>query len=315
MLMIRAFEPQRDAQQLYTLWRQTLGHLWPLAYETFEAVTMTNPAYRPGDHLVACVGEEIVGFVATQAQQHLSSLRGNLLVLLVAPAYQRQGIGRMLHDHAFTLLKQRGAGEVQLGGGFHYFWQGVPTSLPGAWPFFQACGWKEVERSFDLVREMSGYATPPGVYERLGPTITIEQATSADADAILAFEEQHFPQWLRHYQRVLHHHGYADVVVAKETYQGIVGTSFVLDPHAAWWQHDIRWLDLLGGNTGGVGPLGVAESMRGQGIGLALAARVTELLWERRLAKSYVGWTWLVDWYGKLGYQVWQEYLMSWRKQ
>ena len=24
-------------------------------------------------------------------------------------------------------------------------WQGVPTNLPGAWPFFAACGWQEAD--------------------------------------------------------------------------------------------------------------------------------------------------------------------------
>lgn len=57
--------------------------------------------------------------------------------------------------------------------------------------------------------------------------------------------------------------------------------------------------------------LGVAEPQRGQGIGLALAACVTATLWERGVETSSVGWTWLVDWYGKLGYRLWREYWMS----
>lgn len=313
MFKIRPYKPQHDALQVYALWQHTLSHLWPLPYDIFHAVTVGNPAYQEGDHFVAMAGSEIVGWIATQVRQGMPSPEGHLMLLLVAPAYQRQGVGSMLHAHALTSLKQRGTAQIQLGGGFYYLWQGVPINLPGAWPFFEAHGWKEVERSFDLVREMAGYITPSSIYERLRPTITIAQATATDVDAILAFEEQHFPQWLQHYQRVLHHHGYADVVVAKESHQGIVGTSFVKDLHAAWWQYEIRWLSLLGENTGGVGPLGVAPTMREQGIGLALAARVTELVHERGFKRSYIDWTWLVDWYGRLGYQVWQEYIMSWR--
>ena len=159
----------------------------------------------------------------------------------------------------------------------------------------------------------SGDGVPWRAWVATQPTTTIAQATAADVDAILSFEEQHFPQWFPYYQRVLHQQGYADVVVAKEVNQGIVGTSQVVDPHAPGWHDDIRWMSLLGKNTGGVGVLGVAESMREQGIGLALAARATELVQERGLERSYLGWTWLVNWYGKLGYQVWQEYVMSWR--
>lgn len=313
MFEIRPYEPKRDASQVYTLWQDTLGHLWPLPYKTFHSVTVDHPAYRQGDHFVAASGEQVVGWVATQASPGTPSPEGHLIALLVAPAYQGRGVGSMLHEHALSSLKQRGVTQIQLGGGFEYFWQGVPTNLPNAWLFFQARGWREVERSFDLVRDMAGYATPEGIYERLRPTITIAQATAADVDAILSFEEQHFPQWFPYYQRVLHQQGYADVVVAKEVNQGIVGTSQVVDPHAPGWHDDIRWMSLLGENTGGVGVLGVAESMREQGIGLALAARATELVQERGLGRSYLGWTWLVNWYGKLGYQVWQEYVMSWR--
>lgn len=56
------------------------------------------------------------------------------------------------------------------------------------------------------------------------------------------------------------------------------------------------------------------EDRQGNGIGLALAARVTERLQSRGIATSYVGYTWLVDWYGRLGYRVWQEYRMSWKQ-
>jgi beta-N-acetylhexosaminidase len=311
VITFRVYEPYDDAGRVYTLWQQALDHRWPLPYETFQTVTVANPAYQPGDHLVALSGEEIVGFLATQVREGTVPLQGHLLLLLVAPPFQRKGIGRMLHEQALILLKRHGAAQIQLGGGFHYFWQGVPVNLPEAWLFFQAQGWTEQERSFDLVRALAGYITPKSIYERLRPTITIRHATPEDTAAILAFEGHHFPQWLAYYQRVLASQGAADVVVAEESSQGIVGTSFVEDPRAAWWQDDIRWLSLLGKQTGGIGPLGVAEPMRAQGIGLALAARVTETLCERGLTNSYIGWTWLVDWYGRLGYQVWQEYLMS----
>jgi ribosomal protein S18 acetylase RimI-like enzyme len=307
MITFRVYEPEHDSKQVYALWQQVLSHTWPLTYETFHTVTVGNPAYREGDHLVALAGDEIVGLVATQVRQETAPVQGNLLLLLVAPSCQRQGIGRMLHEQALSSLQRRGVKQVQLGGGFHYFWQGVPLNLPEAWSFFAAHGWTEQERSFDLVRVLAGYTTPEYIYQRLRPTITIRQARAEDSAAILAFEGQHFPGWLAHYQRVLARGGVSDVVVAEESSHGIVGTSFVMESRAAWWQADIRWLSLLGEQTGGIGPLGVAEHM-------ALAARVTGALCERGLSNSYIGWTWLIDWYGRLGYQVWQEYIMAWRQ-
>ncbi len=317
-ILIRPYEPQHDESHVYALWQQTLSHHWPLSYETFHYTTVDNPAYQQGDHLVAQVNHDIVGFIGTQGPRirGVLPIRGELMLVLVAPAYQKQGIGRALLDRALATLKQRGVEEVQLGdSGLTYFWPGVPTNLPGAWPFFQACGWTGSERSFDLVRELGDYVTPPGIYERIRtPGITIGPGTQADVPAVLEFEARHFPRWLPYYQRVMDHNGYADVVVAKDIRQGIVGTSCVMHPHASWQRHDIVWRQLLGENTGGIGPLGVAESMRENGIGLALAARVTELLHARGFETSYIGYTWLLNWYGKLGYHLWRDYTMSWKK-
>ena len=311
MIKIRAYEPEDDATQVYSLWQQSLGQHWPISYEIFHSVTVGNLAYHQGDHFVAVYGEEIVGWGATQISMAESSLEGSIIALLVSPAYQQRGVGRMLHNHAISSLKQRGATQIQIGRGFHYFWQGVPANLPEAWAFFQACGWQEVERSFDLVQELADYATPPDIFERLSPTITISQAMPADTPAILSFEEQHFPEWSQFFQFVLDRQAYTDVVVARELNQGIAGTVLVIDPHSPGWNDDIRWLSLLGESTGSIGTLGVAESYREQGIGLALAAHATEIMRERGLKKSYLGWTWLVDWYGKIGYQVWREYIMA----
>ena len=315
---IRPYDPQRDEEQMYELWQRTLGQAWPLSQATFHYVTIGSTAYQPGDHVVAQVDQEVVGFVGAQAWlvPGGSAPRGELMAVMVDPGYQRQGIGRALLERALDILRTRGVDSVQLGGGgMSYFWPGVPLYLPGAWPFFEACGWVEAERSFDLIQDLSNYATPPGVYERIRlPGVTVTTAAPGDAVQVLAFEAQHFPEWLPFYQRVLERGGHADVVLAQHTEYGIVGVSGVVHPRAAWQSHDSLWEQLLGKDVGGVGPLGVAEDLRENGIGLALAARVTELLRERGARTAYVGWTWLVNWYGKLGYHIWQEYVMSWRK-
>jgi len=315
---IRPYNPQDDEQRVYALWQRTLGHLWPLSRAAFHRVTLASDVYQSSDHLVALVGHEVVGFAGTQAWlvPGERTPRGELMLTMVDPAHQRRGIGRALLERALAVLKVRGAEEVQVGGGgLTYFWPGVPVNLPAAWPFFQACGWTEAERSFDLVMDLRDYTTPPGICERIRlPDVTIATGTPEDGPALLAFEAQHFPIWYHFYQEVMGQGGHADVVLARHPDHGIVGASCAGHPHAAWRRHDFVWEQLLGQNVGELGPLGVLEAARENGIGLALAARVTELLRERGAETSYVGWTWLVDWYGRLGYQVWREYVMSWKR-
>ena len=44
--------------------------------------------------------------------------------------------------------------------------------------------------------------------------------------------------------------------------------------------------------------------------GVIYGVRALEILRERGCRTAFLGWTWLVEWYGKLGCQVWQEYIM-----
>jgi len=316
-ITIRPYEDPRDEAGIYNLWRATLGDRWLVSRRTFRHITVGSGAYQPGDHLVAQAGDPIVGFVGTQTRllPSDSAPRAELMAIMVAPAQQRQGVGKALLEAALDALKRKGVTEVQLGGGgISYFWAGVPADLPGAWSFFQACGWPKVETSFDLVRELGDYTTPPGIYERVRkPQITLETAKPADIPEVLAFEAQHFPRWLHAFERVAAHDEGGDVVLARDAQRDIVGTTLVMAARSRSWRDRFVWSELLGPNLGGVGPLGVMEAMRGRGIGLALAARVTELLKERGVETSYIGWTWLVDWYARLGYRVWQEHTMSWK--
>lgn len=316
-MRIRPYDPVYEEHAVYTLWQETLGSLWPVSQAAFHAKTVGNEAYRPGDHFVAEVDHRIAGFVATQTRMvpEEDSPRGELMVVLVDPRYQRRGIGRALLDHALATLQAKSVRQVQLGaGGLAYFWAGVPVNLPGAWAFFQACGWTEAGRTFDLAHELGAYTTPPEVYARVHVAgIHLANATTADISAILAFEVRHFPAWLRYYEMVIEQEAHADIVVAKDADGAITGTSCATDFRSETGRLDFVWQSLLGSNTGGVGTLGVAEAMRGKGIGLALAAWVTEQLQASGLATSFIGYTWLADWYGKLGYRVWREHHLSYK--
>lgn len=316
---IRPYSPQHDEPSAYRLWQRTLGKRWSLSRAVFHHTTVGSGAYQPGDHAVAALDEgPMIGFAATQVRTlPFQPPTGEIMVLMVDPAYQRQGVGHTLLNRALANLKRRGVSKVQLGaGGVSYFWPGVPANLPGAGAFFTACGWPYVEDSFDLIRCLDDYTTPPEIDARLrASSVAITPADAADVPDVLAFERQNFPGWLHYYEDAVAHDAYADIVLARDTQtHKIVGTSMAMDFRDPGRQRDFKWATLLGKDTGGIGPLGVAEAWRGNGIGLALAACVTERLQARGLKTSYIGYTWLVDWYGRLGYHVWRQYTMSWKK-
>jgi beta-N-acetylhexosaminidase len=311
----RAYDAAKDEEAVCALWRETLGERWPLSRETFRRVTVESGAYQPGDHLVAVSEGRIVGFVATQARGDFGGdwLPGEVMLLMVASSHRRRRIGETLLEMAKFRLMRRGVRSAQLGaGGVSYFWPGVPTNLEAAWPFFEACGLSSDEMSYDLIRPLKDYETPPGIFQNVqSQGIRIAAAASEDREAILEFARRHFPMWRIHYEKAVVAEAFGDVLLAKEADGSIAGATLILDPRSEGQGGGFVWSEIFGERTGRLGVLGVAGEKRERGIGIALAARATEILKERGVETSFVGYTWLTEWYGKLGYEVWREYRMS----
>jgi beta-N-acetylhexosaminidase len=298
---IRPYVPDRDEAAVLALWDAALGDRWPIAPAAFRGIVGT------GEHFVA-EDDRAIGFVATQAHAEL----GGLLVVLVDPSHRRRGVGRALHDQALEHLRGLGLRTIRLAPGpASYFWPGVPTDLPEAWAFFRALGWTSDERAVDLVLDLATYATPAWVLERAAALgATFAPATMDDADSVASFERAHLPGWERFFAAPFASGEPSDVMVARGPDGVVLGTVLVHGPDAAW-HGPLTWARRLGERCGAVSAVGVAREARGRGVGLALVAQATELLRARGLARSYVGWTWLRDWYARLGYRTWMEYHVS----
>jgi len=314
MVTVRLFVAERDGAAAFALWQAALGATWPLTAMQFRRVIdPTGPAYGRA-HFVAEDCSTILGFVATQLLPPNSgaATEGCLPVLLVAPTMWRRGIGTALHDHALAYLREQGTHHVQVGGGSPRIWPGVPHNLPTALPFFQGRGWDFTETSHDLVRDLRD--------ERIAlpspqPTegITIAVAGAAEIPELLAFERREFPSWLGGYAQIDRLGDHADFLIARRAGGPIIGALILFTPQSHPTRSDVLWTRLLGDDCGGLGAVGVAADARRQGIGAALVARGSAVLRDRGVGQCCIGWTWLLDFYGRLGYRPWRSYAMSWR--
>jgi beta-N-acetylhexosaminidase len=302
----RRYEPARDGGAARALWDACLGSTWPIDPSAFHRI-LTG-----GDHVVAERGGQLVGLVA--ARGHAD--RGGVLALLVDPAHRRRGLGRALHDRALDRLRAAGVRRVRLGPTGHgeNIWAGVPVDLPDAWAFFERAGWTSHERVADLVLDLDGHFTPPAIRARASAAgVVVALALPEEAASVVAFVRAHFGGWDELYAAAFGNGEADDVLVARGPGGAIQGTVLVHGPDARW-HGPLKWARRLGASTGAIGAIGVAEAARRNGTGLALLAWATEALKERGLARSYVGGTWLRDWYGKLGYRVWMDYRVSTRE-
>ena len=299
-----------DSAAVHSLWLRALADRWPIR-ESVLALTFQTPIVAQGGFYVAAhQAGTLIGFACVQVNLLGSSYqRGNLQYILVDPSHQRQGVGRRLIDALIDRLRSTGSTRALAGGRYPRVWPGIPENLPNARSFFQALGWTAAYTDYDLGRQLADYRTPDAITARIAAeNVIIEAANLADADAIQALQDREFSGWADTYRYVIGLGDVRDVLVARDPHKGIIGSLLMYGPGSHPDRLDADWRDLHGEAVGGLGEVGVADSERKRGLGLALVARGSELLQARGVDFCHIGYTSLVDFYGKLGYQVWQKY-------
>lgn len=304
---ISNYDYKKDGDKVFTLYKKTVGQKWPLGEEDFHK--LINNHYKEGACLVYEVNNTITGFVVMQ-------VRDNLSAAIVLYIFNEQSQNPELLQKAMEYLRERKVKKVQLGGGgYEYFWPGIPSDLPEIVNFFKDQGWNFTDTSVDLTQNLSAYKIPEGLEERIKTQgISFQIADDSQIEDILAFENEYFPDWARYYENKINVGETKDILLAMNLQNNIVGTVILSDKNSNSKGNFWMWRKMLGTDTGAFGAIGVKPDMRSKGIGLALAAKATKILEERGVKTCYIGWTWLIEWYGKLGFKGWREYQMSWKE-
>jgi GNAT superfamily N-acetyltransferase len=209
--VLRPFSGVADQGLVEALWLAALERRWPLLP---RAVAMVREGF------FAVEGGRAVGFVAVD-------LAGSIPLVLVAPGYQRRGIGAGLLSAALDRLRAAGVSTVHAGsGGTDCIWPGVPANLPEAVRLFTACGWHSGHDTLDLVADLPDYRAPaPASRSAARAGVTIMPAAAADLAAVVAFEAAMFPNWTRWFRA-----GNRDILLARDSAETIVGTLLLDGP-------------------------------------------------------------------------------------
>jgi GNAT superfamily N-acetyltransferase len=281
----------------YRLWNESLGESWPLDRAFWERYVGTGTVAREDDRLV--------GLVLHDRQPH----RGSIRAIVVAPDRRRAGIGTTLMRQAMRQIRGSGHGTggmrpapayVTLGGGHRYIWPGIPDDLAASRAFFEP-DWQFGDPCYDMRMSLPGFLPPGGCLERVAAAgVSFRAATAEDMPRIIAFEDAEFPDWTRYFRE----HAPEDIVIGVEG-NGAIVAALVLDmPPILWWT-------LLGRSSAEIGAVGVASSRRNEGLGTALVARACEILLDRSVEVAVLRWLYRVHFYGRVGFEVWKEYLVA----
>lgn len=327
-----------DEREIVALWQACAGDRYPLRSRLWRQLTTDNPDFLPSDVVIAVADGggrgpgsperlgPVVGFGYLGRSRGLVRGRrawadeGWLQIVAVSPGRQRKGVGRAIVERLLAGARADGLTRVRLGDGIHYLFPGVPADLPGARAFFAALGARYTHDTYDLRASLDGRATTERDRVALAAAgLTIRPMEQAESEAHLAFLEREFELDWVHDETWAIEHGMAarDIVllvpaavpgppVASEA---IVGFAAIHQRGNGPLYGPRFWENLLEPSSGGLGPIGIVERLRGRGLGRALLAGALDILQARGVRDCVVDWTTLLDYYGPFGFRPWKTYL------
>lgn len=300
-----------------SLWNRAIGNSYPLQERLLRQNVDENPNFRPGDAILAWRGNALVGFALLQRYRGDEpdcqgwKNTGWLAAVVVDPALQRRGIGtRMvaaLLDQAEGIAREA----VQPGGGIFWFIPGVPEDLPAARPFCESLGFQFGRTVYDIRADLSAFVLPErstGLLTDHG--LAARPCTVDETDRLLNFILTEFGgNWWYNAKTFFDAGGTpADWLLLLRD-DAIVGMARLHHPGQAVIGAPRYWLH--GPDAGGLGPIGIAASLRGLGLGLALLHSTLAHLRERGVTDAVADWTDLLNFYAKAGFTPWKGYAES----
>jgi predicted N-acetyltransferase YhbS len=302
--------------------------LWNEAWSPHHADA--NPPYRLDDDvwrdrlahhhdsallLGAFEGDRCVGVAYGRAPTAtwLAQDVGWSSLVATLPDRQDQGVGTTLVRALADLLRARGCRVLRFGGEANHLLPGIPQEAPAAaWRLARRLGARfgNVEHDLHLDLRAGLPRAPLGSGWRL---------RDDDPDAAIAFVERAFPgRWAQEVRQYVGA-GTTVLTLAPEGSDDAPaparaeGFCVVFQGHESMRGPSLTWVPpaahlAKGGGMAGMGPLGVSQQARGQGLGLGLVRASAAWLADRGATGVIVNWTTLTGFYGRLGARVHRSY-------
>lgn len=277
-----------DEAALIALWNAALTHD-RIDESGFRTRVLLDANFDPGGLWVAEADGAVRGFVLSIARrvplflQGLEPELGWITAFGVHPSFRRQGIGRRLFAAALARLAGMGRRRVLISPYTpNYFIPGVDVAAyPAALAFLAAAGWETISAPISMRADLTGFQMPPEIEElaRLRARedgISVRPVQPADLPELIPFIADRFGwDWFR---------------FAQEHLSALFGpgSDEICFLVAAQGERIVGYCQQ---RRERFGPFGVAEELRGKGIGRLLLFRCLSTMLAKGFHCAWFLWT------------------------
>lgn len=294
------------------LWNQELNESLPMRKNLFEQNSFKddNVCWETSRVVLDEAGN-VIGFIVAKRWQetldvNIPKQTGWIQALLVESGHRNKGIGTMLLEHVEKTLENHGIKQIQVGRDPGHYLPGIPVDDKSTMGWFEAKGYEHSATDHDMMRV---YDPDDAISEPDFSDVTFGVLEETEQEALIDFLHRCFPgRWEYEAIKYFERGGTGREFVVARKNGSIIGFSRINDPYSPMIAGNVCWAPLFDGSLGGVGPLGVDAAERGHGYGLAVVEAGIAALRVRGVDNIVIDWTGLVDFYKKLGYDIWKSY-------
>jgi GNAT superfamily N-acetyltransferase len=261
------------------LWNDSAAH---------DALThrlLTEKVLQDPDEAATCLlafdGERLLGFGMGVLRVIDGVSRGIVKLLVVEGSARRQGIGAAILRRLEAALTGRGARVLRVAESApNYLVPGVDARYDDGLAFFAAQGYARTGEACNLQVDLQAGAIP--TLQALDEAIVLRRAVAADRAPLATFLEQRWPTW------------HAEVMAAMNNEPASLHVAVQGGAVIGFAAHDAN-----NRGTAWFGPMGVAASARGLGVGCALLRRCLADMQRQGHRHAIIAWADAIPFYEK----------------
>lgn len=299
-----------EPSKIVKLWNDSIGESFPITTALWIQNTVKEPNILSKASIAIMEENELLGFVvAKRYQENIEAVMprniGWIQCLFVKESARNRGIGTRLLRHVEQAFQELRLTEIRLGRDPWHYFPGISLDDKRTIEWFGQRGYIKGSIETDLRKVVKD--TPPYTLTNLSEHFRV--LTKQDLPALLQFLGREFPgRW--HYEAI----HYTVINGSGREFMGffvkneLQGFCRMNNPKSPLIAQNVYWSQLFDGELGGIGPLGIKRSIRGNDYGLDLVKAAANELMNRGVSHIVIDWTQLVSFYEKLGFTVWKQY-------